>query len=89
MYFINKANNLTNKIKFSVFEYNKMIKGLSSEIDRLEENNDYYHKGYIELHDRIEEAINYLERDDLDIRDEWLKDIIIEILKGEDKEVRW
>lgn len=85
LYYINKANELTNNIKFSVFEYNTMIRVLSSEIDRLEENNDYYHKGFIELHDRIDEVINYLDRDDLDIRDEWLKDIIIEMLKGEDK----
>ena len=60
MYFINKANKLTNKIKFSVFEYNKMLSVISSEIDSLEESNDYYRKGFIELHDRIEEAIEYI-----------------------------
>ncbi len=37
-----------------------MIQGLSSEIDRLEESNRYYQKGFIELHDRIDKAIEIL-----------------------------
>ena len=87
-YYINKANKLTNKIKFSVFEYNKMTQCLSSEIDRLEENIDYYRKGYIELYDRIEEAIEYIEeRKNLN----WYAEGVfvyelLNILQGVDKE---
>ena len=87
MYYINKANKLTNKIKFSVIEYNKMINVLSSEIDRLEESNDYYHKGYIELYDRIEEAIEYIEDNSkrVDIFKRLYCKDLLNILKGEDK----
>ena len=81
-YYINKANKLTDKIKSSVFDYNRLIRGMSTELDRLEESNDYYHKGYIEFHDRIEEAIEYLENHKYYI----LPTDLLDILKGVDKE---
>lgn len=67
MYYIDRTNSLTNKIKSTVGVYNKIIRDLSTELDRLEESEEYYRKGFAELHKRIDEAIDYIEH----LKNEW------------------
>ena len=57
---------------------------------RLNEEKDYFQKGFISMHDRIDKAIEYIGQ-----RDKWYKNeeykllktsVLLEILKGEDDE---
>ena len=93
VYYIDRTNRLTSKIKSSVYEYNKLIRDLSTELDRVKESEEYYRKGYAEFYKRIDEAIDKLEESQKGL-EEWHFDgydpcleEIIEILKGsEDNE---
>ena len=60
------------------------------ENQRLNEEKDYFQKGFISMHDRIDKAIEYIGQ-----RDKWYKNeeykllktsVLLEILKGEDDE---
>ena len=88
-YWTNKANKLTDNIKSSVCEYNKLIRDLSTELDRLEESEEYHRKGYAELYKRIDDAIEYIETALKDDYSEFMymyePEEILKILKGEDK----
>jgi len=67
------------------------IEKYKQEIERLKESEEYHRKGYVELHKRIDETIEYIEMQqkifkDYDVVvDTQLKNIL-NILKGEDKE---
>ena len=87
-YYTDRANRLTSKIKSSVCEYNKLIQDLSTELDRLEESEEYHRKGFAELYKRLDDAIEYIkqEKNNIDNYDKWLIDDLLNILQGSDKE---
>lgn len=87
-YYTDRANRLTSKIKSSVCEYNKLIQDLSTELDRLEESEEYHRKGFAELYKRLDDAIEYIkqEKNNIDNYDKWVIDDLLNILQGSDKE---
>ena len=71
-----------------VKEHDKKVKELEKEIERLKESEEYHRKGFVELHKRIEETIEYLEAVNKSNQKIFVlvnKQDLLDILKREDK----